>query len=569
MKAGTPLTVPFREKDAAKALGARWDGTQRVWYVPDGVDLQPFAQWLPAGSLVPAGATSTGTSLEQMDATGTDLVAQKGVTLSRLLAGVAAAVASAYATGVWVRAEVVRVDAKGGNVYLELSERTEAGELAATARGFIPMRVANRILPDFAQATGVVLAPGIKVLVRARPVFAVRWGLSLEIDAIDASYTTGDLAAKLREIRRRLKEEGIYGANKALRAPEDFNRILVVAPEDAAGLGDFRADADLLCRHGVCDFVYVHSRFQGDAAPAQVLAAAAEGLASLTEAGRAPDVLVVIRGGGAVNDLAWLNDYELARWICRCPVPVFSGIGHERDNTIVDEVAHTRFDTPSKVIAGIRGVIVGRVMAARDAYRDVIELATRAAGNAQQRADRAFDGIAADARSTLARARLDTERLAANLKSDARRQVHAARRDVPALMADVRSGAAAALAEARSETRDALTVTQERARAGASRARDLVSTYRDQVEQDARRQIAAARETMQAWLREVVGQGPERTMQRGFAVVYADGRPIQRAGNLRESQPGAPLEIQYVDGRVTATFDKIDIYPPQHGDKDQ
>lgn len=154
----------------------------------------------------------------------------------------------------------MKVDARNQNVYLELSERTADGEVAATGRGFIPARAANRILPEFQRATGATLGPGIKILVRARPIFHARWGLSLEVDAIDASFTLGDMAARMREIRQRLEREGLFDANKQLLAPEDFELVLVVAPEDAAGLGDFRADADVLghdrarlqpCRGGV------------------------------------------------------------------------------------------------------------------------------------------------------------------------------------------------------------------------------------------------------------------------------------------------------------------------------
>jgi len=248
------LKVPFREKDAAKSLGARWDPEASKWYVPAGADLAPFSKWLPfdaaASSLAPAGSNTT-TPASPATSTGTDLEVQKGVPLSRLLAGVAAAVSAAYREGVWVRAEVMKVDARNQNVYLELSERTTDGNVTATGRGFIAALNANRILPEFQRATGATLGPGIKILVRAKPVFSVRWGLSLEIDAIDASFTLGDLAARMREIRQRLQREGLFDANKQLPAPADFELVLVIAPAEAAGLGDFRADADSLHRQGL------------------------------------------------------------------------------------------------------------------------------------------------------------------------------------------------------------------------------------------------------------------------------------------------------------------------------
>jgi exodeoxyribonuclease VII large subunit len=214
-------------------------------------------------------------------------------------------------------------------------------------------RDVERVLGTFQKATGVRLAAGIKVLIRVKPDFSAQYGLTLHIDAIDPSYTLGDLEAKKRQIRERLKADGIFDRNRLLPAPWDYRALLVVSPPRAAGLGDFARDADRLQRHRLCEAVYAHSRFEGEGAPASIREAIEAALS--TWPGQAlPDAIVIIRGGGAVNDLAWLNDYELARFVCLSPVPVLTGIGHERDSTVLDEVAHQRYDTPSKVVAGIR-----------------------------------------------------------------------------------------------------------------------------------------------------------------------------------------------------------------------
>ena len=226
--------------------------------------------------------------------------------------------------------------------------------LNAQARAVIWQSMASAILPAFEQATGAQLAPGIKLLVRARPVFKAQYGFSLDIDAIDPDYTLGELEARKRDIRARLQAEGVFAANKQLTPPWDFNAVLVVAPTGGAGLGDFQAEADRLQSHGICRFTYALSRFQGEGAPMEIRHALQQALGQGTDTSPSPfDAVVILRGGGAVNDLAWLNDYGLARLICDMPIPVFTGIGHERDTTVLDEVAHARYDTPSKVIAGI------------------------------------------------------------------------------------------------------------------------------------------------------------------------------------------------------------------------
>lgn len=172
--------------------------------------------------------------------------------------------AQAYKAGVWTMVEVVELRANGGHVFLGVSERDAHGSVLAKTSAVIWQSTANTILPEFERATGAQLAPGIKLLVRARPVFKPLHGFTLEIDAIDSEYTLGDLEARKREIRERLKAEGVFDANKLLPAPWDFNAVLVVAPEAGAGLGDFQAEANRLEGFGICRFIYAYSRFQGE-----------------------------------------------------------------------------------------------------------------------------------------------------------------------------------------------------------------------------------------------------------------------------------------------------------------
>jgi len=160
----TYLNVPFKQKDEAKAKGARWDGEARKWFVPVGRDLEPFANWLP---------------VDPSQLVARDLTTEtKGVPLSTLLAGVATAVEQVFRQGVWTTAEVVRADGDP-HVYLELAERDAGGTLLAKARGIVWSRDVERVLGAFQAATGVRLAAGIKVLIRAKPEFSPLHGLTL------------------------------------------------------------------------------------------------------------------------------------------------------------------------------------------------------------------------------------------------------------------------------------------------------------------------------------------------------------------------------------------------------
>ena len=143
----------------------------------------------------------------------------------------------------------------------------------------------------------------------------------------------------------------MYQLNKGKIVPQYFKRIAVVSPEDAAGLGDFKADADLLSKHMICRFKYYTATFQGDKTNKTVSSAIRQ--ASFDALTNKCDAIVVIRGGGAKTDLHYLNEFDIAKEICESNVPVFVGVGHERDKVFIDEIANKSFDTPSKVISYI------------------------------------------------------------------------------------------------------------------------------------------------------------------------------------------------------------------------
>lgn len=572
----TYLEVHYREKDEAKALGAKWDGAVRKWFVPDGLDLALFNAWLPVSARqAPHPASEQTNEVIPFEAQGNQevVVAKKGVTLSYLLAGVAQAISKAFKDGVWTMVEVLEAQTNKGHVYLELSERNAEGAVLAKAKAIIWAGTANKILPEFERATGASIAPGIKLLVRAKPVFKPQFGFSIEVDAIDPEYTLGDLEARKREIRTRLKQEGIFDANKKLPSPWDFNTVLVVAPQGAAGLGDFQAESNRLERFGICRFVYATSRFQGEGAPVEIRKAMLAALEDWKLTGQSvPDAVAIIRGGGAVNDLAWLNEYELAKAICTLKIPVLTGIGHERDNTILDEVANIRFDTPSKVAAGIEQVIKKRVEEAQGYFDLLTKIATRVAGNIAAKVDRDYTSIQSgallhveaarrvsselineverQATKTVHEARHDASTLFGDVRHEAYQVLAEAKRDVPALFYEVRAEATNVVKTARTQIESRIEGIQDRAAIDIQRSRDSIQDSFDSVAVSAKRAIADAKNSSKALFLEIAGQGPEKTLGRGFAIVRdARGNPLTSA---LQADTGTEIGIQFRDGVVTA-----------------
>ena len=284
------------------------------------------------------------------------------LSLSEYLNTVQEVIRVAFDEPVWVKAEIRNLSIKGGHYYLELAEKEEdTDKVIASCKATIWKFSAAKIVLKFERESGIELSRDLNVLIKVKARFDPQYGFSVNIEDIDSSYTLGDIARRYQQILERLTNEGLVNKNKSLPTPFDIQNVLVIAPENAAGLGDFKKDADALSKAGVCHFVYQTATFQGNTAAVSIIDALGNGLRQWAKDFKAPpDLIVIIRGGGAVNDLAYLNDYNLAALLCKRSVPIWVGIGHEKDRTILDEVAHRSFDTPSKVIGGIRNLIVER-----------------------------------------------------------------------------------------------------------------------------------------------------------------------------------------------------------------
>lgn len=285
------------------------------------------------------------------------------LSLSEYLATVQEVIQLTFDGAVWVKAEIRNLSIKGGHYYIELAEKDEEShKVIASCKGTIWKFTAQKIVLKFERESGIELSKDLNVLIKVKARFDPQYGFSVNIEDIDSSFTLGDIAKRYQQILLRLTEEGLLNNNKQLPVPFDIQNVLVIAPENAAGLGDFKKDADALAQAGVCHFVYHSATFQGNTASASIIQVLGSALRQWAQDySIAPDLIVIIRGGGAVNDLAYLNDYDLAALLCKRTVPIWVGIGHEKDRTILDEIAHRSFDTPSKVIAGIRNLIVERV----------------------------------------------------------------------------------------------------------------------------------------------------------------------------------------------------------------
>ena len=253
----------------------------------------------------------------------------------------------AFPAAVWVVAEISEMKVnRSGHCYLVLVEKDEdSDEILAQARGTIWSYTFRMLRPFFETTAGRSLSEGMKVLVNANVEFHPLYGYSLNIRDIDPTYTLGDMARKRLEIINRLKEEGIFEMNKDLELPLVPQKIAVISSSTAAGYQDFLNQLD---NNAYGYRFYTHlfpALMQGNQASESIIAA----LEHIYLYEDFFDVVVIIRGGGSQLDLSCFDDYELAFHITQFPLPVITGIGHEKDDTISDMVAHTRMKTPTAV----------------------------------------------------------------------------------------------------------------------------------------------------------------------------------------------------------------------------
>lgn len=273
-----------------------------------------------------------------------------------------------------VRAELseVRLSARG-HCFVELIEkRPSDGVTVAKARGVIMAGIFPLLKMDFEETTGQAFAAGLTVLLEVKPTFSEIYGYSLIVTDIDATYTLGDMVRRRREIMDRLEREGVAGLNQSLTLPELVKRIAVISSPTAAGYGDFCRQID----DNPYGLPFNHKLFpalmQGEATARSVIAA----LDRIFNEETRWDAVVIIRGGGAVSDLGGFENYDLAASVAQFPLPVITGIGHERDTTVLDLVANVSLKTPTAV-ADFLVERMARALARLDSATERLTAATR------------------------------------------------------------------------------------------------------------------------------------------------------------------------------------------------
>lgn len=433
----------------------------------------------------------------------TQMNSPQPLTLYELNSLVRAALEQTLPDAYWLQAELSDVRTNStGHCYLEFVHKDPRGNgLVAKARGTIWANVYRILKPYFEQATGQLFTSGLKVLVQVSVQFHELYGYSLTVTDIDPTYTLGDLERRRREILRQLDDEGVLTLNKELPLPLLPQRIAVVSSATAAGYGDFCHQL----HHNAAGYYFRTELFaalmQGERVEESVLRA----LDAIHARSGEFDAVVIIRGGGATSDLSGFDTYLLAAACAQFPLPIITGIGHERDDTVIDSVAHTRVKTPTA------------------AAEFLIARLDEAAATLDRTADRLHQAVT----HRLAAERQRFDRLTARIPSLVVARLQGEHRRLDALRHRIPTATVRCLSRARFLF--------------LARQKDLVTGVTSRLQRE--------RHRLELLGQKLDGASPQRLLARGYSLTLKDGMVVKDASALH---PGDALVTRFRRGEVTS-----------------
>lgn len=441
------------------------------------------------------------------------------LTLYEYLSEVRSVIENELSDAVWVTAEIASVNNSWprGHCYLELVETDSSGRKIADARATIWRGVNNALTPIFRESTGDDLKAGIKVLVKIRPQYSEVYGLSLNILDIEPSFTLGDMEAQRRRTLARLEYEGLIDLNKELAIPVLPCRLAIVSAENAAGYGDFikhLSDSGINFRTELFS-----APMQGVTAPEGI----AEAFAKVAERQNEFDVAVFIRGGGGALDLACFDDYLVAKAIAESPLPVISGIGHERDTHICDMVAAVRVKTPTGAADYLIGIF-------DDGREEIAEL--------QQRLSSAAHRILEDGG-------LKLNSLISRISSGVAERISDGLLTLKTLKTRMNVAVDATLNTEKIKLERYSGVLRGCVYGAVSDNVASLERLKVRIYNASLAKIQLESSALDLIQQKIVANDPKRILGKGYGLVFADGEPVAHINQIKE---GALLRILMKDG---------------------
>ena len=420
----------------------------------------------------------------------------------------------------WVEAELSEIHEVRGHCYMELIQKDDHNNTpVAKASAKCWASTWRLARPHFERVTGQQLHAGMKVLLKVSAQFHENYGFSWIVTDIDPTYTMGDMARKRQEIIRQLKEEGVFDLQKELQLPMFCQRIAVISSANAAGYGDFvnqLENNDYGFRFHTQLFPAV---MQGEGVEQSVIAALNKIFARLKKEDSSLftlhsslnfDCVVIIRGGGATSDLSGFDTLALAENVANFPLPVITGIGHERDESVLDMVSHTRVKTPTAAAA----FLISNLKSVLDEIEDCEQ---RIHAKVKQR--------------------MDMEKI---------RLLNYAQK-IPMLFSVVRTRQEALLGQLLVKMRSSIGY-----RLQDERHRLIV--LQNNMQPLLKRKLTDERHLLDLLSQRLIGLDPNRLLKRGYSITLKNGRTVRDVSQLKE---GDELETRFEHGTVRSVVNQV------------
>jgi exodeoxyribonuclease VII large subunit len=424
----------------------------------------------------------------------------------------------------WIEADIADIKQHSGNYYLSLSENDFDSGNIAKIEARIWKSTASYVLSKFNKLTNDSLKKGMRIRVRVKASIHIKHGFSVVIQDIDPEHTLGNIELQRIKIREALMAQNIYQNNKInFCTPQDFFRIAVISPEVSHALADFREVADTLSELGLCEFDYFGATFQGIETANSIFE---QMKAVMSQHKTTPYcALCLIRGGGSSSDLAELDRFKLAHAICSSRVPVFTGIGHEPNHGSLDEVAHQKFDTPSKVALHIKSTIVNTTRETEFLWSSIRPVFERSLERSRSQNNTDFAFIKNQAYQSVLKEQNTLHEYAYKI-SDSSEILLRHNFDLKTETDSIKNSIDYKFESSKKE------INQEF---------ESLKTQSQTI-------IKQTRASLEQTVSEVLGLSPQRTLKRGFAyVTNQDKKPVTTVQKARASEH---LTVHFTDGNV-------------------
>ncbi|WP_187264115.1 exodeoxyribonuclease VII large subunit [Pontibacter beigongshangensis] len=481
----------------------------------------------------------------------------------------------AFPDSYWVVAEIAQVSAGKGHCYLTLADKGDNphGQMQAQARATIWSARYQMLGRYFQEKTGQPLKAGLKILFQAKVRFHELYGLSLDILNIDPNYTIGDLARQRQETLKRLDTEGLLSANRAQELSPVPQRLAVISSATAAGYQDFIHQL----QHNAFGYRFATTLFpalvQGNEAPASVTRA----LQLVARHQHLFDACIIIRGGGSQTDLSCFDDYAIAAAIGRSPLPVLTGIGHERDESVADLVAHTRLKTPTAVanylierlrtaeeeaesmLDSIRMFSAQQLkLASEKLERQSLKLSHSTNDFLQEanaRLEHVSKGLLIKQKNYLEAQKHRTNNQERDIRAATKEQLHRQEKYMSHLTVCVEGKSQRYLHLKEHELNTLVHCLETEAKAGLKQAEIGFSKKSEQLKYSTREKLQDQHHRLHLLELSIRANNPEKLLLRGYTLTLLNGKIIKSAGQLKS---GDVVETRMKDGTVHSMIVNVD-----------